>query len=183
MHYEELTTGFLNKIRTDWKDQDEDISSIYQNEIDIILEKSAYGSILDRTNFESTYFAVMDEGFVVGLMQIIVSGHGKKKTIKLLDILPAPNAREMSMEKRVNMVVTALVSLIEIGRLIENTGNHEVRVLKMYGRTKEVMGVLKILADDLFVALEEHELKVQFQGGWFEMKPIKQFMKIVESGQ
>lgn len=170
MHHEILTKDKLESLKTDWNLNSD---SIILNEIDRIIVGCNYGAPTDRTRNQSTYFGLVVEDRIIGLTNLIISGDGNMKIVKLQDVLLEPNASSLSADERLSVVVEALKLLIKTGGDIASHGNHEIKCLKMYGRTDEVLGGLKLLADDLFDALERIGINISTQGRWFEMVPIK----------
>lgn len=172
MRVEELNKEKLETIRGEWGRHPG--GDFYVADIDRIIEEKMFGPITDRTRYQSTYFSVTDEGNVLSLMQLIVSGDGKEKTIKVMDLIPAPHMHTLPKESRRDVVVTALLGAVNQGAELEETGQHRIRVVKMYGRTSEIFTAFKVMVDELSEAAEEVNLSIKFEGGWFSLYPSQQ---------
>ncbi len=148
-------------------------SEFYAETIQGIISARAYGNIRDRSHYESTYYGIVEEGRLLALLQIVASGDGRVKTVKLLDLILAPGVEKAEKSLRISIVITAIQGIIQSAGTLAENGNR-IRVVKIFGRSAEILGVLRIMAEDLAEASDEIGFGVAMEGGWLSFYPVNQ---------
>jgi len=143
----------------------------YSDTIQNILQSNSYGRISDRPSYQPTYYGVEDDGRLLALVQIVVSGHGVLKTFKVLDLLLAPGSNAFEKRVRVKIVVNVVVGILALASSLTEDGK-KIRVVKIYGRSSEILSVLKVMAEELADAVEEIGFGVAMEGGWLSFYPV-----------
>jgi hypothetical protein len=136
-----------------------------------IVGAQAYGDMRERAQYQFTYYGVEDEGRLLALLQVVVSGEGRLKTVKLLDILPAPGTTKLGKATRVALLMSIIAGILGAADSLIEDGNR-IRVVKIYGRTTDILGALKLLAEELSEASENMGYGVMMEGGWLSFYPI-----------
>lgn len=171
MEFAELNAGILTATQQMWAGAPG--SEFYAETIQGILSAQSFGDIRDRCNYQSTYYGIMEEGRLLSLLQMVASGDGRVKTVKLLDLILAPGVDKAEKALRISLVITAIQGIIQSAGTLAENGNH-IRVVKIFGRTTEILGVLKLMAEDLAEASDEIGFGVAMEGGWLSFYPVNQ---------
>ncbi len=107
-----LDADLLNATREAWRRLP---GGVYFSEmIEGILRSQSFGSIRNRPSYQSTHNSVTEEGRVRAILQVIVSGDGRTKTVKLLDLILAPGADKESKETRLTIILTAILGIVRL---------------------------------------------------------------------
>jgi len=143
----------------------------YSDTIENIIQSNSYGNLLERSPYQAVYYGVEDEGRLLALVQIVVSGHGILKTVKVQDLLLAPGSSGYEKRVRVRIIVHVVVGILALARSLTEDGKR-IRVVKIYGRSSEILSVLKVMAEDLADAGEETGFGIAMEGGWLSFYPV-----------
>lgn len=171
MEFTELNKDILARTEQLWASAPG--GSFYVETIQGILSTESFGDIRDRCQYQSTYYGIMEGEQLLSLLQIVASGDGRVKTVKLLDLILAPGVEKAEKSLRIGLVITAIKGIILSAGYLAGNGNL-IRVIKIFGRTTEILGVLKIMAEDLAEASEDIGFGVAMEGGWLSFYPVNQ---------
>jgi len=165
----ELDEDSLSKAKLAWEGAAG--GEFYVATIDSIIDNHYFGSLKTRPN-QPTYFGIEADDELLAMLQIVTSGDGRLKTIKMLDLILAPRMRTSTSDERVKVVTNAIVGIFDASLAIASGGDN-IRALKIYGRTQEILGVLRVLSDELADAFDQIGFGVAMEGGWLAFYPLR----------